>query len=226
MREVDNLGARGLTPRWWMEWEADRRPNAVVSWLNMEQVPEIRVGDRGRDAAEARLKQAVHDGVLTTDEFTERIEVVLAAQTQGELARVLAAFPHPNPRRRQGRGLPEGGSSPSWATMRRVGVGVPPRAPALSRSWVDVAIDLRHAVFEQPEITITVMGDIDIIVPPDIEVEMTGFAILGDRNNRAVVPDDPGGPLVRMCAYVCMGDVNVTTKEPDARLPATSWLAL
>ncbi|MGH8903495.1 MAG: LiaF domain-containing protein [Egibacteraceae bacterium] len=67
-----------------------------------------------------------------------------------------------------------------------------------------VDVGLRHAVFEHAEITITavaVMGGIDVVVPPGVEVEMTGFAFMGGNDNRASAPGDRIGPLVRVRAY-------------------------
>ncbi|MCK0172572.1 DUF1707 domain-containing protein [Mycolicibacterium sp. F2034L] len=53
----------------------------------------IRVSDADRTAVRAILERAVGEGMLTLDEFAERIDAVLAARTRGELHPVLQDLP-------------------------------------------------------------------------------------------------------------------------------------
>ena len=58
------------------------------------------------------------------------------------------------------------------------------------------------------------MGDVKVIVPDGVEVELTGTAIMGDKKYK--VRDSrplPGAPLIRVRAYAVMGDVKVETKR-------------
>jgi hypothetical protein len=55
-----------------------------------------------------------------------------------------------------------------------------------------------------------------------IEVELTGFDVLGSRELRlAPLPRRPGTPLVRVRAHALLGDVSVRT--PDAGEAPLSW---
>lgn len=79
-------------------------------------------------------------------------------------------------------------------------------------------IDLREAEIEAPEVEIvavTVMGGIDVIVPEDVEVEVTGFALMGGNSSpRDTGPSHPGAPVVRVRAFSLMGGVDVRRRGP------------
>jgi hypothetical protein len=54
---------------------------------------DLRIGDAERDATMAELREHFAAGRLTFDELTERIDLTLAAKTQGQIANVLADLP-------------------------------------------------------------------------------------------------------------------------------------
>jgi hypothetical protein len=54
---------------------------------------DLRIGDAERDATMAQLREHFAAGRLTFDELTERIDLTLAAKTQGQIASVLADLP-------------------------------------------------------------------------------------------------------------------------------------
>ena len=165
--------------------------------------------DADREAAAERLTDAAGDGRLTLEEFSDRVGAVWAADTAAELARAT-----------EGIGLPVVGSTRTVSTVvcvmgdqHRTGRW---RLPARLRTWClmgDVLLDLRSVICAEPEVEISVfalMGDIDVLVPDGVEVEVSGFDLMGDRELRlAPVPRVPGTPLIRVRAYVVMGDVTV-----------------
>ncbi|AWT56667.1 DUF1707 SHOCT-like domain-containing protein [Mycolicibacterium smegmatis] len=55
----------------------------------------LRVSDAERTQVRHALERAVGAGMLTLDEFTERVDIALAARTRGELNAVLADLPDP-----------------------------------------------------------------------------------------------------------------------------------
>jgi len=79
----------------------------------------------------------------------------------------------------------------------------------------DVVLDYTGAFFEGPEIhvvAVALMGDVVIVVPEGTSVEMSGAAIMGDKNLRvAPGPTHPGLPRLRVRAVAVMGDVTVRT---------------
>jgi len=82
-----------------------------------------------------------------------------------------------------------------------------------------VEVDLRDAEVPPEGFTLTataVMGGVEVIVPEDVAVEVSGAAFMGGREVTAVQPDDPDAPVVRVQAYALMGGVEVrnpTRKE-------------
>ena len=79
----------------------------------------------------------------------------------------------------------------------------------------DVSLDYRTAFFDGPEIDVTavaLMGDVVIVVPAGMNVELSGTALLGDNNLQvAAAPDSPGLPVLRVRAFAGMGDVTIRT---------------
>lgn len=95
----------------------------------------------------------------------------------------------------------------------RVAVGDSMTATALMGG---VEIDLREAEFTAPELTVrctSIMGGIEITVPPDITVEAHGLPIMGGFGGRAAGAGAPGAPTVRVTGVALMGAVEVKRKE-------------
>jgi hypothetical protein len=82
-------------------------------------------------------------------------------------------------------------------------------------------IDLREASFPPglTEISIfSVMGGVDVIVPPNLPVECDGIAIMGgfdsiERTSRGI-DSDPEAPRLRITGFAMMGGVDVSTRLP------------
>lgn len=80
-------------------------------------------------------------------------------------------------------------------------------------------IDLREAIFSPGvhEISVyTLMGGVEIIVPPNVAIECDGAGIMGgfESVNRAPVEPDPERPLVRIRGIALMGGVEISTRLP------------
>jgi hypothetical protein len=56
---------------------------------------DLRIGDAERDATMALLREHFVAGRLTFDELTERIDLALAAKTQGHIDNLMADLPRP-----------------------------------------------------------------------------------------------------------------------------------
>jgi len=56
---------------------------------------DLRIGDAERDATMAQLREHFVAGRLTFDELTERIDLALAAKTQGQIDGLMADLPRP-----------------------------------------------------------------------------------------------------------------------------------
>ena len=59
------------------------------------------------------------------------------------------------------------------------------------------------------------MGGCDIIVPPDLPVEVNGFAIMGGFDNRSPTAQPRAGlPLLKVHGFAVMGGVDVSVRLP------------
>ena len=69
---------------------------------------DLRIGDAERDATMAQLREHFVAGRLTFDELTERIDLALAAKTQGQIDGLMADLPRPprGPRAANGHSRP------------------------------------------------------------------------------------------------------------------------
>lgn len=195
----------------------------------------MRASDAEREAVVERLREASAEGRLTLAELTERTEAAYLAQTHGELAQITADLPG---------ATPAPGPAPA-----------PAARPGGARKWIvavlgdakrtgtwriddgigtvsvmgDVTIDLRQAEVRGREVDILaacVMGDVKIIVPDGVSVELAGHAFLGDRKINVREPR-PGAPVpvIRVTAHAVMGDVKLVDDEhhDTFRRAVASW---
>ena len=77
-----------------------------------------------------------------------------------------------------------------------------------------IELDLTAAVFPPGDVVIdckAVMGGIEIVVPPDLDVRVDGFAVFGTFNDarRQIDPPRVGGPKVRITGTAFFGGVEV-----------------
>jgi hypothetical protein len=189
----------------------------------------MRVSDSDREQAAEVLREAAGQGRISLDELDERLEAAYAAKTYADLATVT-------------RDLPQAGQAPSPAGAAQVSrIGGTPRSKfsvavmsgarrmgrwVVPRTYVAVAVmggielDLREAQFSEAEVTLhayTVMGGIEITVPEDVEVDVSGLAFMGGFDHNASAPGVPGAPRVRVLGFAFMGGVDVRRKPVKAR---------
>jgi hypothetical protein len=193
---------------------------------------QLRVSDADREQVAEVLKEAAGQGRLTLDELDQRLDHAYAAKTYADLEIVTrdlpaagVAPPAPGamgwyPDARIG-GTP--GSKISIAVMseaRRSGQWVVPNVYVAFAFMGGVVLDLRQARFSEREVTIqayTFMGGVNVIVPEDIEVDVSGIAFMGGFDHRASGPGVPGAPRVKIIGFAFMGGVDVRRKPPKKR---------
>lgn len=197
-----------------------------------EPTPAVRASDRDRHVVVDRLQRASAEGRLTTAECDERVAAAFAAKTLADLAPLTADLPAEP-------GVPGLPAAPGATTgpgegirstvailsgTERKGRWRPARHTTAVAVMGGCELDLREAVLPPHELMITavaVMGGIEVVVPEGVEVDMTGFAIMGGREYRvADVARRPGTPMIRIRAYAFMGGVEVKSKPArgDKRL--------
>ncbi len=187
----------------------------------------LRASDRDRDNTVELLAQAASDGQLTLEEYSERVDVALAARMQDELAQVVndlqqahggmtvasqagAGPPRPAPATDVGR-APERVRA-ILSSEHRQGRWHVPAHMQLRSVLGDITLELQSAVLSSHHTVIeahATLGSITICVPEGVEVRMSGTAILGDKSSRLVHEPPPGAPIVEVRAVAVLGSVEV-----------------
>nr|WP_190021047.1 DUF1707 domain-containing protein [Streptomyces hiroshimensis] len=210
----------------------------------MSELPDMRASDAERERVAEALREAVAEGRLTMEEFEERLEAAYKARTHGELEPLVRDLPAPGAvvslTKPAGATAPAP-SDPSWAGriggpaggtvavgvlggFQRRGTWTVPRRFTAFAFWGGGEIDLREARFEDDEIVIrcfAVMGGVQVIVPPDLDVHVGGIGIMGGFDDKASGPGTPGSPRVRVTGFAFWGGVGVdrkVTREERQRL--------
>src|SRR6266849_2985910 len=170
---------------------------------------EMRVSDQDRDSAVEQLSEHAAAGRLTLDELEERVS---ARDLPGNAGR-------PAERRKAVRWMIAvmGGS-------HRRGRYRLNRAVNVIAVMGGDEIDLRDAELDGSQVTLTVisiMGGANIYVPDTVEVEVSGFSLMGgDTEYGAPRPPRPGAPLVRIRSYNLMGQQHLPASSACARVVA------
>jgi hypothetical protein len=182
---------------------------------------ELRAGDEDRERVVARLREHLVAGRLTLDEFSERLDAAYAARTHAELEPLTRDLPEHVPARQVSRREPT-----RWSVAVMGGVERKSRW-RLEESTVAIAfmggveLDLRAAEITSDVVEITaiaIMGGVEITVPEGVDVDVTGFAFMGAKEDKiADVPPLPGSPLIRVRAFALMGGVEVKSKRTHRR---------
>src|SRR5215813_10599256 len=184
----------------------------------------MRVSDSDREQAADVLREAAGHGRITMIELDERLELAYAAKTYADLAAVTRDLP--GPAQAPGPVQPAmagriGGTPRSTFSVavlsgaRRTGRWVVPRTYVGVAVMGGIELDLREAQFAEPEVTIhayALMGGIEITVPEDVDVDVSGFALMGGFDHNASGPGAPGAPRVRIIGFALMGGVDVRRK--------------
>ena len=188
----------------------------------------MRVSDSDREQSADVLREAAGHGRITMDELDERLALAYAAKTYADLTAVTRDLPGPAqaPSAVQPAMAGRIGGTPrskfSVAILsgaRRMGRWVVPRNYVGVAVMGGIELDLREAQFSEPEVTIhayTLMGGIEITVPEDVDVDVSGFAFMGGFDHNASGPGVPGAPRVRILGFALMGGVDVRRKPQKA----------
>ena len=187
-----------------------------------EQLPVIRASDAEREQAVVRLRDASVEGRLTLEEFTERMATAYDARTNAELEQLVRDLPAHDSRERRAparRWIVSVMGNASRRGRWRVG-----KRTFVISAMGNATIDLRDAILAGPEVSIHVlcsMGNMTIIVPEGVDVELSAIPLMGNRIDQTRSEYKPGAPLVRISGLVSMGNLFVRT-APGSRheLPA------
>ncbi|HET7075033.1 MAG TPA: DUF1707 domain-containing protein [Mycobacterium sp.] len=181
-----------------------------------------RAADTDRIQIAQLLTYAAEQGRLQLKDYEERLTRAYAAKTYEELDQLRADLPGvPINPRRGGKPNP----APSLLLLallsgfeRRGRWNVPKKLTTFT-FWGSGVVDLRYADFTSTEVdihAISIMGVQNILVPPEVNVEIHGHGVMGGFDHSVPGHGTPGAPTVNIHGFSLWGDVGVKRK---ARIP-------
>lgn len=175
--------------------------------------PSPPVTDLDRERAALQLQQACGEGRLTLEEYTDRVGAVWAAETADALVAATGGIALPRP----------GATTRDTKTMinfigdrTRAGRWRLPHRLRLIGILGDWKLDLRNALVTADAaqdglidlIYVSLLGDMRFTVPDGVDVEYSGFHLVGDEKiDLAPVPPRAGTPRVRIRGFGLLGDI-------------------
>lgn len=186
-----------------------------------QRASELRVSDADRDDVIRQLGVHAGEGRLTLAEHEERIEQAMDAKTRGQLDRLLTDLPDgasaaPQRRRKVSRWI----LSVMGGTDRTGRWRVAEEVHAITVMG-GCEIDLRNAELDSDDVTInaiTIMGGADIYVPDSVDLEVTGFSLMGGRSEKGSTRQPrPGAPRVRIRSFNLMGGADIYRLPDETR---------
>jgi hypothetical protein len=190
----------------------------------------LRASDADRERVADIIRQAAGEGRLTMEELDERLDAVYAAKTYAELEPITrdlpqtpggaapapAHVPSGDPQRFGGEPTSHGAFAIMGGFSRR-GDWVMPEEFTAFAFMGGGEIDLRDARYATRTATIhaiTFMGAIEITVPEDANVRVTGIGIMGAFDHQSGGTGDPSGPTIIVNGVAFMGGVEVKRRPP------------
>jgi uncharacterized protein DUF1707 len=192
----------------------------------------LRISDHDRHQVAEVLRLAAGEGRIDLEELDERLEATYQAKTYGELVPITADLPVRSTDALPA--MPPAVQQPGPTSMvpamtyttsisfmgecTRRGVWRVPEQHTAFSMMGSVTLDLRQALFEAREVTITavaIMAGIDIVVNAHTQVIVDGIGIMGDfSQSRDRVPAEiaAGSPVVRVNGFALMAGVTVQRK--------------
>lgn len=180
--------------------------------MNPER-PELRASDADRAAVRRILEIAVGQGMLTLDEYTERVDVALAARTRTELDTVIADLPHV--RHEPAPAPPEVLGSWMSSITRKGQWSVPTRLHLRTR-MCSTTLDFTSAVLQSPVLHIDVddyCSSTELILPDGATADLN--AVTGVASSTSVkVATSPASSRLHIVVSGRVRFGSVTARHP------------
>jgi len=186
-----------------------------------------------------QLMEHFANDVLEIEDFERRLDLAHAAKSSDDLTALLTDLPGANlPATRDGDQAPApnpGYSIASPAQVKDSGVVVAIMGGSSRRGYWQPArknyaiavlggteLDFREAALAPgvTEVQVwTMWGGVEIIVPPGVNVESHGIALLGgfDHSGTAEGIPDPMAPTIRITGVALMAGVEITVRHPGEK---------
>jgi Domain of unknown function (DUF1707) len=182
-----------------------------------------RAADTDRIQIAQLLAYAAEQGRLQLKDYEDRLTKAYAATTYKELDQLREDLPGSpiNPRR-------GGNPNPAPSTLllallsgfeRRGRWNVPKKLTAFT-FWGSGVLDLRYADFTSTEVDIhavSIMGVQNILLPPEVNVEVQGRGVMGGFEREVSSQGAPGAPTVKIRGFSLWGGVGIKRKARSPR---------
>lgn len=186
----------------------------------------LRASDADRDTAAAVINNALAEGRLTAEEHSERLDAIYAAKTHAELVPLLddlpaqhaAALPYRGPSAQVAKAGYGGHIAAIFGGATRKGAWHAEPVISVLTVFGGVELDFRDAILPGKEVILkatTVLGGLEIIVPPEMRVVDNGIAILGGREitGNPGEASSPDAPVLRVEGACVLGGIEVKRKS-------------
>jgi hypothetical protein len=178
-----------------------------------------RAADTDRIQVAQLLTDAAAQGRLQMSDYEDRLTRAYAAQTYDELDRLRSDLLGSSVSPQRGGACKPAPSMLLVAIMsafeRRGRWNVPEKLTTFAL-WGGGVIDLRYADFTSPEVEIhatSIMGGQTILLPPEVNVEITGHGVMGGFDHGVAGQGTPGAPTVRIHGFALWGGVGIKRKS-------------
>ncbi len=175
------------------------------------------------------LGNALAEGRLTPEEHSERLDAIFAAKTQADIAPLISDIPNAAALAQAGGALVQPGASAVatkgkrtrmvalMGAFSRKGVWQVPQAMSAVTVMAGGDLDFRDAVLPPGEIRLRatcVMAGIDIIVPPEMRVIDSAWAIMGGIEVPPETEESKrqDAPVLHLSGITIMGGVSIRRK--------------
>ncbi len=183
----------------------------------------LRAADTDRIQTAQLLTDAAAQGRLNMSEYEDRLTRAYAAQTYGELDLLSADLPGiANTRRGACKPAPSTVLLAIMSGFQRRGRWNVPRKITTVSLFGGGVVDLRYADFTSAEVDIhaySVMGGQTILLPPEVNVKITGVGVMGGFDRDVDENGAPGAPHITISGFSLWGGVGIKRKK---RRPQTS----
>lgn len=202
--------------------------------------PDVKASQETRQRTIDALCEHFASDALDLDEFETRVEAAHRAETLQELRKLLSDLPRPGSAVVPSDPAPHPETSQGTArtpmvradmvrdnqivvgicsASMRKGGWIPARRVWGIACMGGVELDFREARFGPgvTEVTVfAVWGGVEIIVPPELQVEFNGMGFMGgfDCADEVQRVYDPDAPILRVNGLAVMGGAEVTVREP------------
>ncbi|WP_156686508.1 DUF1707 SHOCT-like domain-containing protein [Mycobacterium sp. Marseille-P9652] len=182
-----------------------------------------RAADTDRIQLAQLLAYAAEQGRLQLKDYEDRLAKAYAATTYEELDELRAdLLGAPISPRRGGKPNP----APSTLLLavlsgfeRRGRWNVPKKLTAFTL-WGSGVLDLRYADFTSTEVdihAISIMGVQNVLLPPEVNVQIQGRGVMGNFDNTVLGQGTPGAPKVKIRGFSFWGAVGIKRKARRPR---------